>query len=214
LPQRADLEEAVVEGRLGLVLVGLFSISSNVVGKAAEQDRRTGFTVAVCNQSAVGPEVLAAARQQTMRIFDSAGMNVTWVELDRRSKCSIPRSPERYFIIIILSKAPAGWSSSDAMGMAPARGGLYPRAYVFYNSVQTTVDQVQDKNLRTEGLGMLLGHAIAHELGHLLIPGDAHSIRGIMTGAWTYTHWEEMAAGRLLFDNEQAKAIRRRLDGQ
>jgi hypothetical protein len=33
--------------------------------------------------------------------------------------------------------------------------------------------------------GIVLGHVIAHELGHLIIPGDAHG-GGVMRPYWAY----------------------------
>jgi hypothetical protein len=170
------------------------------------------LTLAVCDQTAVASEVLAGARRHVVRIFSDANVDVTWLTLDRRSQCALPGGNGRRFIVVILPKAPSGWASPEAMGFAPTSAGPYPRGYVFYNFVQYSVDALERHYLRTWALGTMLGHAIAHELGHLLIPGDAHSPQGIMTAHWTYLQWEYMAAGQLLFDDRQAAAMRRNLE--
>jgi hypothetical protein len=44
------------------------------------------------------------------------------------------------------------------------------------------------------------------------MPGEnAHTLSGIMSTQWHYEHWEYILAGRLLFDERQATAIRRTL---
>jgi hypothetical protein len=52
---------------------------------------------------------------------------------------------------------------------------------------------------------------MAHELGHLLIPGDAYSPNGIMRDEWNYRLAEEAAAGRLLFTSDQRRLIQKEL---
>ena len=214
--RRAPIEEGVVKQRYGLeLLLGLFLVTPHIVyGKSNEQQQRLGFTLAVCDLTGLAPEILATARQHAVRIVRSAGVAVTWLDLDSRAKCSIPNTASRHFVVVILPKAPSGWTSPDAMGLAPGRTGLHPRAYVFYNYVQIAVDLLEPGSRRNSGLGILLGHVIAHELGHLLIPGDAHSLTGIMSTQWTYRQWEDIVAERLLFDGMQAKAIHRHLEGE
>ena len=98
-----------------------------VYGKSNEQQQRLGFTLAVCDLTGLAPEILATARQHAVRIVSSAGVAVTWLDLDSRAKCSIPNTASRHFVVVILPKAPSGWTSPDAMGLAPGRTGLHPR---------------------------------------------------------------------------------------
>ena len=57
-------------------------------------------------------------------------------------------------------------------------------------------------------LGCRLGHVIAHEIGHLLLPTRAHSPSGIMKAG---LDGERAAQGALFFTREQARQIRTRL---
>src|SRR3974377_268085 len=54
----------------------------------------------------------------------------------------------------------------------------------------------------------ILGHAIAHEVGHLLLNLEVHSERGIMRGEWGRAEMWDAAYGMLLFTPEQAELLR------
>lgn len=65
------------------------------------------------------------------------------------------------------------------------------------------------RRARINGLteGTLLGHTIAHELGHLLLGPNSHSSSGIMRPTWRLCDEEWMAKGALLFDSSQARRM-------
>jgi hypothetical protein len=55
-------------------------------------------------------------------------------------------------------------------------------------------------------VGCVLGHVIAHELGHVMLPPNAHSPTGIMQAD---LNLERATLRALFFNPEQAKLIRR-----
>ena len=57
----------------------------------------------------------------------------------------------------------------------------------------------------------VLGHVMAHELGHLLLGASAHSPSGIMRLHWGETELQQAARGSLLFNEQQSHRIRERL---
>ena len=57
-------------------------------------------------------------------------------------------------------------------------------------------------------LAQILGHAIAHELGHLLLGSNAHSISGIMQARSRGDVLRQATKGLLLFTTEQAGRMR------
>ena len=57
-------------------------------------------------------------------------------------------------------------------------------------------------------LEQVLGHAMAHEVGHLLLGSNSHSLRGLMRGKWSPEDLQRAAKGDLLFTPEQAKRMR------
>jgi hypothetical protein len=56
--------------------------------------------------------------------------------------------------------------------------------------------------------GAVLGHAVAHEIGHLLMGANSHSPGGIMRAVWRQTEEELMVKRSLLFDSGQSRRIR------
>jgi len=89
-----------------------------------------------------------------------------------------------------------------ARGFASAVGG--ERGYyavVFYDEISRAE--------ASEDLAKLgLGHAIAHEIGHLLLRSSAHSVSGVMRAAWGDTERRLAASGCLLFLPEQSRSTR------
>ena len=193
------------------LLVLLFLARQCLAEQLPQEDKRPHLTLAVCDQVGLNSEVLALARQHTKEIFRRAEVNVTWIDLDRRSQCTMAPDTPDHFTIVILPHAPDNAVTPDAMGSAPSRTGAFPRAYIFYNWVRMMVDIVERKGLATIGQGIVLGHAVAHELGHLLMPERTHSLRGIMSTRWYRRHWDDAVAGRLLFQKAEAKAMRTNL---
>jgi hypothetical protein len=57
-------------------------------------------------------------------------------------------------------------------------------------------------------LGTVLGHAIAHEIGHLLLGSNAHGPRGLMRAKWGPRDLQGASKGYLLFGQKEAELIR------
>ena len=98
-----------------------------------------------------------------------------------------------------------GRASGDVFGFSPlmADGREGRLAYVLYHSIREYVV----KYIVPEQGALLLGLAIAHEVGHLLLPHNSHSHRGIMRARWDRRDLE-FAAADLVFTAQQAKSIR------
>ncbi len=54
--------------------------------------------------------------------------------------------------------------------------------------------------------------AIAHEIGHMLLPDGKHAKSGFMAAPWNPSHFRSAAAGLLLFSEASAELIRRELE--
>jgi hypothetical protein len=56
--------------------------------------------------------------------------------------------------------------------------------------------------------GLILGHVIAHEMGHALLNTDKHTDTGIMRAIWDMDDLFEGARGRLVFTPNQTEVMR------
>ena len=59
--------------------------------------------------------------------------------------------------------------------------------------------------------GAVLGHTIAHEVGHLLLPRGTHGPAGLMRATWRMEDMRDAAQGHLGFSPAEAAIIRARL---
>ena len=55
---------------------------------------------------------------------------------------------------------------------------------------------------------VLLGHVIAHEIGHLLLPPNSHSLKGLMAGHMDQRQALRATKGALWFSAKEAETIR------
>ena len=76
-------------------------------------------------------------------------------------------------------------------------------AYVFSHRAKEIADRVG-----ADAGGLLLGHLIAHEIGHLLLGPDRHSSTGIMRPKWSRKDAKVASSGELLFTRAQGRRIR------
>src|SRR5262249_34327217 len=154
------------------------------------------LTVLVRDLVDTDPAIRNIAKAETTRILDKAGIELRWIDADGSEDPHFSSAMKSYVTVVIAQHSPTGWTGSDAMGFAPAPTGPYLRAYVFSDLIGVFLRKftIQDKT----AFGIILGHAIAHELGHLVIPGNAHG-NGIMRPQWAYQEWQQAQEGMLLF---------------
>jgi hypothetical protein len=75
-------------------------------------------------------------------------------------------------------------------------------ASVFYHRVEGAARELGVSR------AVILGHALAHEVGHFLLGKDSHSANGIMRALWTEKELLNASAGRLVFLPQRAAVMR------
>jgi hypothetical protein len=84
--------------------------------------------------------------------------------------------------------------------VALTESGIY--ATIFYPRVNEYAQE------RIASHSQILGHAIAHEMGHLLLGPVPHARFGIMRGEWTAEDLQSITMGAFLFSPRQSALIR------
>jgi hypothetical protein len=162
---------------------------------------RPSIWVVAYNQAGVAPDTLAHAKTEITRIFGEAAVAVTW--MDR-----VALEPAGAFAVQVLIRPRAVNGSSSVMGTTI--GDVHDTAgsaFIYYDRV------VKSAHEREQDVARLLAHAMAHEMGHLLLPSPAHSQSGIMRPEWDGDDLRHIASGSLQFTAEQATAIRAKISG-
>ena len=199
----------------GLVLTsGLTGLSQSATAAAAETV--PAITIHVRNCAGVAPRILAEAEQVASVIFRKSGVQVRWADsaLAENSQAN-GEGPNAFTLADIqLSIFPNVMSDglglpNTVMGLAPGTGSDRRVVYVFNGKVTALFWKISSNYSRRDmevriSLGQILGHAIAHEVGHLLLNQQVHSPHGIMRGEWDLTDLGDAARGLLLFTREQA----------
>lgn len=181
-------------GWLGVLLVVLSASGTD----ASDRPR---VVVHLDDRAGVPARDFAAARQEVELIFGEAGIAVTWAE--GRFPASIigpsaAKDGRRHVALLLVN---AGEDSQPSAGCMLGFANRKPAvAYAFYNRI------VEQGELRPINVPAVLGRVVAHELGHVLLPPNAHSAHGIMR---SNLDLEPVNPDR--FTTDQARALRSNL---
>ena len=116
-------------------------------------------------------------------------------------------------IFILGPSGEAAARNGIALGFSSAnqQGSQRPAAYVIYPRIENFVRTHDDANQRGRRLGQVLAHAIAHEIGHVLLSSSSHSPAGIMRASWQDDEYKLLVSGQLRFTLAQTELIRTEL---
>ena len=176
------------------------------VGAEAAIDPNLQFTVFVYNDADAPERLLIRAEQDAGGVFVEAGLQAVFVNCSRGEhrvdtpECGPVPAPARLVVRLVPRSLTLG---ETAFGVAFLMNGGGMFADVFFDPF---------KRLRTENVrpleASILGHVIAHEIGHLLLGSNAHSHHGIMQACSKRDQLRSIANGGLWFTSEQAVQMR------
>jgi hypothetical protein len=162
--------------------------------------------VSVYNDASISSASLDQAELYASRIFLQAGVQVVWLRCPQAEfsvGCSEAVYPTHLHVRILNASRSLN-SSAVGLSFLSADGeGCY--ADLFYAPVADLHN--------TTGIPshVILGHALAHELGHLLLGTNSHSSKGLMRARWDIRNLEDAERGKLVFSAAQSLRITSRL---
>ena len=142
------------------------------------------------NFSGAPPLVVHHAQEEVTRVYAEIGVPLAWTE---------PITPEaagQPVIRVVLLPYETGdlrRSDNTVMGAAMRTANGNAVAYVFYRRVQAEADRYEVST------SLVLACAIAHEVGHLLLPLRAHAPAGLMRACWSRDEFQRAEQGQLKF---------------
>jgi hypothetical protein len=160
------------------------------IADAAEPEHLLTIDLRMRNDARVPAHVLETSQDEVARIFADVGLAVRWTE-----------TAPRFTVQIVPQVLGFDRAASPVMGVALLRPND-AMAQVFFRQVQAFA-RAYDVDL-----GRMLAYVIAHEIGHLLLPGNAHSPTGLMQADWDKALVRDAAKGSLTFTAAQAARIR------
>jgi hypothetical protein len=167
-------------------------------------------TVSVHNDAGIPLAVLLHAESEASRIFRQSGLELRWLNCsppphvpENPSECATADFPRHLQLRIAkhslnLNEFAMGISYLSADGTGCYANLFYDRAQLIHETSQVSV-------------ATLLGHGIAHELGHLLLGTNSHAPIGIMRARWQPADLASASKGTLVFSSLESQEMQTKL---
>jgi hypothetical protein len=158
---------------------------------------------------------LKKTQQVASRVFAEAGVNLAWTLGDTGD----PQAHELDLTAAeyCQSMLPLGHlnvrlaPTTPKSVTIPTLGVAYPcsktgvQASIYVDHVEALAPQIPIS------VATILGYALVHEIGHLLLRSGAHSTNGLMKASWSKSDWRAAMFYRLQFEADEVARIRQSL---
>ena len=183
---------------------------------AAFAEHEPRIRIRVQDYAGVSPQCRAEAFTVAGQILAQAGVAAIWLDcspnqtrpVDERCK----RSPNSQDVTLRLM--PNKMAAATGLKTASLGFAILPRND-FGRLAAVFVDRVRRHSKRALApRSTVLGHAVAHEIAHLLIGKAAHSSRGLMQAVWSRQQLLRTAAAPMKLTRANAQAIQANLSAR
>jgi hypothetical protein len=199
------------EKMIAIALMAMMLAGAPVWASPDESTARVPLTVLIYDGFSVGADDIMAARAEADAIFRAAGIAPVWFHCglvegksqDPSDRCKSGVGSDG--IIVRLRRSPRlGENYRFALGEAQIDTQAHTGsiATVFADRVASTSDRA-GANARG-----VLGRVIAHEIGHLLIGTNQHSLHGLMRAVWTDLELRRPTGLEWQFSASEARCMR------
>jgi hypothetical protein len=168
----------------------------------------------VYDLASVPDRTLRRAFAGATRVFAATGIELAWesgktdapeahtLDMSARPTSGPEQSDGRDFLVVRLvgDFAPA---RPGALGFSLPNARMGAHVTVIYRRIHDVA------SLELTASETILGHVLAHEIGHVLLGSDKHSQTGIMKAVWSSTDYQRSAEGSLYFPPCEAAMMRR-----
>jgi hypothetical protein len=163
-------------------------------------------------------DLLAPARKEAEQIFKGAGIAVRWIDCGVPGKrdgapCTEPLAPGRDLMLRLVDRTPSTAADAarvialgESMVDREERGGVLMTVDLF------PIRVVAERS--ASGVAVLLGRAIAHEIGHLLLGSASHPRSGLMRALWSTDELRGLKPTNWGFSSREAAQMRQTIRGR
>ena len=192
------------------------SRQTHAQGDVSEAVPTSRLCIRLYNRTGVAPQTLDRAAQEATRILATAAVDIVWqhgpadspearaFDQTGRGKGQQLKPDTRNYLVVSIRRGDPASAFPGSLGFAlpDAQLGVHPT--IFYDRIE------QLTHLVIITVPKMLGHVMAHEIGHVLLGSTEHSSAGIMKATWDRTDFQYDPAARMAFSPEQRRAIRQR----
>jgi hypothetical protein len=177
---------------------------------------QTSLSIHVYNRAGVPQRILDSAIREASRILARAGIETVWTEgppdalegcsfdFSGRSPYQRPKPDTRSYLVVSIGRGGPASAFRDTFGFALPDASTGVHAFIFYDRVE----QLTDPRLVT--VPKMLGNAMAHEVGHVLMGSIEHSSTGLMKARWDKGDYMRAEAGMMQFSASELETMRER----
>lgn len=163
------------------------------------------LNVLVFNYSEAPPALLSNAEREASRIFGLSGIHFAWTHCpplaspDSPSRCTGEPAASEIRVRVLGRHLNYNFQGSVfGFAIAPTLASVYYESALHLAQTTTTSESE---------VSVILGCLIAHEIGHLLLGSNHHTVNGIMQARWDIPQIQRATKGTLGFTPEQSKLI-------
>jgi hypothetical protein len=181
----------------------------------SEADPRPCLNIRLYNLAGVSPQILDRAAEEATRILATAAVDIVWqqgpndwpearaFDLTGHGKGQHPKPDTRNYLVVGIRRGdPSAFPGALGFALPDAQIGVH--ATIFYDRIE----QVTQLVIIT--VPKMLGHVMAHEIGHVLLGSTEHSPVGIMKAIWDRTDFQYDPAARMEFTPQQRRVMWKR----
>ncbi|HVM74774.1 MAG TPA: hypothetical protein VMT75_03965 [Candidatus Saccharimonadales bacterium] len=193
-----------------LLAVSLIAAAAPALGKVVPGEE-VGLTVCLMNDAGVPAALEEELERRVDALMEDAAIRIRWLNgrdpgrtAETRCVCSHPE-PMRVLILHLMATGKVALPSELGQAFL-GEDGLGVTADLFLDRVERLTGE------RELDLRRLLAHVAAHELGHLLLGVNAHTVAGLMQARMDGESLARVEQGRLRFSVAQMKKMHDRVN--
>jgi hypothetical protein len=190
---------------------GVLVLAVGILGAAGVSLHAAGTSIVVRTYTeAASAGDIRTARRTASAILERAGIQVVWLECDPPADptdadaCTQPLRWNELVVRIVSAGTVDGRTGVDTLGCAvvDVEAGVGSLATVYADRVRVMARRADVDDAE------LLGRAMAHEVGHLLLGTNGHAAHGVMRASWSGV---DLRGHRVLwfFNGKEGEAMRR-----